>query len=433
MSLFFDLDIKEFNINSLLLYYSLGDLLFLVDFIDSILENLRHLYGTYYIFDEDLKIVMRTLQDKLMHLKSFIGFVTLQGVEGMQLKDLLVHVEVVAVNAASLICRSLFQRDDEQVSNEINTEISQVIQQMIDPADPHVQETYKHVLTASQLSRSSYTFAMEENKHLVVEFIDYLLHSLMELLVYYTSFIVLVKDQMLKLRESVKFLITLLSRQQEKFDELNDKMKDLIGVMVSDIGIVIFSLSVNEMKEGLSKEIDLALSHLLEVLKLITAEVGHIYPLPSSLLSFPKTNELALLDFLLEALKELASSTVDSIVFPNNQICTILKDLVFLRSFLGNIVEQCNRNEKLQTLWSQVMKVAYSVELKIDSTLLGDKHEHCLNAFARDIKLMKIEAEEIYDSIRYDGETLGVTKTTIHMPSQIVAPIFNEVLVGLND
>ena len=77
------------------------------------------------------------------------------------------------------------------------------------------------------------------------------------------------------------------------------------------------------------------------------------------------------------------------------------------------------------------MKVAYSVELEIDSALLGDKHEHCLDAFARDIKLMKIEAEEIYDSIRYDAETLRVTKTTIHMPSQIVAPIFNEALVEI--
>ncbi|CDP12803.1 unnamed protein product [Coffea canephora] len=52
---------------------------------------------------------------------------------------------------------------------------------------------------------------------------------------------------------------------------------------------------------------------------------------------------------------------------------------------------------------------------------------------ARDIKLMKIEAEEIYDSIRYDGETTRLTKTTIHMPSQVTAPSFNEALVGLND
>ncbi|XP_027077008.1 putative late blight resistance protein homolog R1A-3 [Coffea arabica] len=433
MWLFFDSDIKEFDIISLFLYYSLGDLQLVVDFIDSISENLRHLYGRYYKFDEDLKIVMRTLLEKLMFLKSFIRFVTLQVVEGEHLKDLLVHVEVVAVNAASLICRSWFQRDDKQMCNEIKTEISQLIHKKIDPVDPQVREIYIHVLTASKLSRSSYTLAMEENKHQLAEFIDYLLLSLMELLESYTSFLVPVKDQMLKLHEGVRVLIILLSRVQEKFNELNDEMKDLIGVVVSDAGIVIFSLSVNEMKEGLQKETDLALSHLLEVLKLIIAELVCIYPLPSSSLSFPKTNELGSLDFLLESLKELASSTTDSIAFPNNSICTILEDLVFLRAFLGNIVEQRNQNGKLQTLWSRVMKVAYSVELEIDSALLRDKQEGCLNAFAGDIKLTKIEAEEIYDSIRYDGETLKVTKTTIHMPSQIVAPIFNEALVGLND
>nr|XP_027077126.1 putative late blight resistance protein homolog R1B-17 [Coffea arabica] len=46
---------------------------------------------------------------------------------------------------------------------------------------------------------------------------------------------------------------------------------------------------------------------------------------------------------------------------------------------------------------------------------------------------MKIEAKEIYDSIRFDSEIQRVTKTTINMPSQVTAPISNEVLVGLND
>ncbi|XP_071915566.1 putative late blight resistance protein homolog R1B-13 [Coffea arabica] len=433
MWLFFDSDIKEFNIISLLLYHTLGDLQLVMDFIDSISENLRHLCSENYNADVGLKFVMRTLQKKLMHLKSFIHFATLQGVEGVQLKDLLVHIEAVAVNAATLICRSWFQRHDEQVCNEMESEISQLIHKKIDPVDPQVRETYIHVLVASKLSRSSYTLAMKENKHLVAEFIDYLLHSLMELLQSYTRFLVPVKDQMLKLHEGVRFLIILLSRQQEKFDELNDEMKNLIGVVVSDAGIVIFSLSANEMKDDLLKETDLMLSHLLEVFKLIIVEVGHIYPLPSSSLSFPRTNELGCLDFLLEALKELASSTADSIDFPNDQICTILEDLVFLRSFLGNVVEQRNQNGKLQELWSRVVKVAYSVELEIDSALLDDRHVHCLDAVAQDIKLMKIEAEEICDSIRYDGETLRGAKTNIHMPTQVTASTFNEALVGRKD
>ncbi|CDP08422.1 unnamed protein product [Coffea canephora] len=314
----------------------------------------------------------------------------------------------------------------------MESQIYQLIHK-IDPVHPQVRETYIHVLQASKLSRSSCVLALEENKNPVADFVDYLLYTIMELEQSYTSFPVPVKDQVLKLHEGVRFL-GILSQQQEKFNELNDEMKDLARVAVSDAGIMIFSLSMNEMKEGLSKETDLALSHLLGVLELIIAEVGHNYPLPSSSsLSFPRTNELGSLDLLLETLKELASSTADSIGFPNEQIRTILEDLVFLRSFLGNIVQRCNQNGKLQALWSRVMKVAYSVELKIDSALLGDIHEHCLDVVIGDVKLLKIEAEEIYDNIRYNGETRIVTKTTIDMPSQITAPIFNEALVGLND
>ncbi|XP_027073167.1 putative late blight resistance protein homolog R1A-3 [Coffea arabica] len=435
MRCFPEIDIEEFNITSLLLYYSLGDSQLVVDFIDSISENLRYLCRVEDEVDEAQRIVLKILEKKLMFLKSFIGFATLQGCEVQQSKDLLVHVEVAAVNAASLMCRYWFQINNEQVHNEMKPEIFELIHKKIDPIDPQVREMYINVLAASKLSRSSYTFTMKENKHLVTEFIDNLLQSLMELLESYTSFLVPVKDQMLKLHQGLRFLVIFLSGQQEKFDELNDEMKDLIGVVVSDAGIVIFSLSVNEMKEGLHMETDLALSHLLEVLKLIIAEVGHIYSVPSSSssLTFPRTNELGSLDSLLETLKELASSTAASIAFPNDQIRTILEDLVFLRSFLGNVVEQRKRNEKLQALWSRVMKVAYSVELQVDSALVSDQHEHCPDAVARDIKLMKIEAEEIYDSIRYDGETQRLTKTTVHMPSQVTAPSFNEALVGLND
>nr|XP_027077521.1 putative late blight resistance protein homolog R1A-3 isoform X2 [Coffea arabica] len=371
INLFFETDIKELDIIRLLLYYSLEDLQLVMDFTDSISVNLKRLssYCKFHAY-EALRTVLETLQEKLMFLKSFARFATLQGVEGQPLIDLLGHVEVVVVNAVSLAFTFWFQRRNEKVRDEMKFEISQLIHKMIDPVDPQVREIYTHVLEASKLSKSSYTLAVKENRHLLVEFIDYLLQSIMGIITEcYTSFVDAVNDQMLKLLEGVRFLSVLLSLEQEKFDELNDAMNDLIGVAVSDAG----------------------------------------------------------------TLEELVSSTADSIAFPNDQIRTILEDLVFLRFVLGNIVEQCNRDEKLQALWSRIMKVAYSAELKFDSALLGDKCEPCLDAVARDVHLMKIEAEEVYGCIRYDGETQRVTKTTINMPSQVTAPISTEALVGLND
>nr|XP_027097893.1 putative late blight resistance protein homolog R1A-3 [Coffea arabica]XP_027097895.1 putative late blight resistance protein homolog R1A-3 [Coffea arabica] len=435
MRLIFDSDIKESNICSLLLHNLLGDFQLVMDITDSILENLRHLCTRNYRDDGALQSVMGTLQEKLMFLKSFICFATLHGVKGQQLVDLLVHIEVVAINAASLISTSWFQRNDEKVCNEMESEISQLIQKKIDPVDLQVRETYIHVLTASKLSPSSHTLALEKNKHLVAEFIDDLLHIIMELTESYTSFLVPVKDQLLKLYEGARFLSVLLSQQHEKFDKLNDEMKDRIGFVLCDAGIVIFSLYKSEMTESLPKEIDLVASHMLELLKLIIPEIEQICPQqpPSSSISFPRTNELGSIDFLLETLEELESSTANSIAFPNNQIHTVREDLDFLRPFLGKIAEQRKGNEKLQALWSRISELAYRAEIIIDSTLLGGKHQHCLDVIAGDIKLMKIEAKEIYDNIRFDCETQSIVKTTIHMPSQVTAPIFNEAVVGLND
>ena len=70
------------------------------------------------------------------------------------MNDLLIHIEVVAIRAAHLISISWFARDDEEVYNEMEFEISQLMYKKIDPVDLQVQETYIHVLTASKLSRS---------------------------------------------------------------------------------------------------------------------------------------------------------------------------------------------------------------------------------------------------------------------------------------
>ena len=180
-------------------------------------------------------------------------------------------------------------RDDE-VFDEMEYKISQLIQEKINPVDPQVQETYIHVLTASKQSRSSYASALEENEYAVANFVDSFLDYLIDLLGSYNSFQVQVKEQMLKLHQKKRFMSIVLKK---KFNELHDELKDLIGVVACDAGILMFTLSPNEMKEGLTEETDLALFHLLKVLKYIMAEVAYMYPLTSSSsFSFPRTNEL---------------------------------------------------------------------------------------------------------------------------------------------
>ncbi|XP_027177925.1 putative late blight resistance protein homolog R1A-3 [Coffea eugenioides] len=413
IKLFFETDINESCINYLLDCYWLHDPELVLDFIDSFSESLVE----FYMFHS------KGLDEKLMFLKSFIRFAMLRGVEDQQLIHLLIHTEVVVINALHLFSIWWFNKviDNDEVWKEMELQISQLMHEKINPGDPQVRETYIHVLTAAKLSRSLNISDLEKNKHLVADFMDRLVHNIKELLKSCTNILVPIMNQMLKLLDELRFL-TILLRHQEKFKELCREMKNLIGVVACDAAVVIFSLSA-----------DLGLFHLLKVIKFIRAEVTD--PVTSfSPFGFPKTNELGSMDFLLENLKELEScnDADDSIAFPKDQIRTVLEDLVFLRSFLVKIADQRNQNGKLQALWSRVMEVAYRAEFVIDSIVVGDKHEH-LERVARDIQLLRTEALEIYDSTGHDRGTQRTNQKSFRIDSKRSIPVLNEVLVGLDD
>ncbi|CDP17260.1 unnamed protein product [Coffea canephora] len=367
------------------------------------------------------------IRHKLILLRNLIGFVTMRGVECKQLTDPLSQVATVAARLFS-VCQ--LDRYDKQVVNRMKSEISQLIHEKINPLDTQVRETYIDVLRASKKqSRSSFALALEENEcPVVVQFVESLHHYLMDLPGYHASFQVPVKDHILKLHQGIRYLSTLL-KQEEKLD---DEMKDLLGLAVCDAGILIFSLSVNEIKEGLPRETYLRLFHLHKVLKYMMADLAHNYLVtsPYSSCNYRRSNELGYMDFFLEDLQELArcDEADDSNVVRLDRIQLVHKDLVFLRSVLENIKEQRFQNGKLQVFWSYVMEVAYKAELLIDSTLVGDKCEDSLDAIARDINLLKIEALEIHN-----GQTQRVNKNSILIPSQLAVAVHNEDLVGLDD
>ncbi|XP_027177897.1 putative late blight resistance protein homolog R1B-17 [Coffea eugenioides] len=420
IKLFFETDINESCINYLLDCYWLRDPELVIDFIDSVSENLAEIGVSH--------------SKKLMFLESFIRFAILCCVKGQQLIDLLIHAEVVSIKALRLFSIWWFNNaiDNNEVCKETRLQISRLIDEKINPGDPQVRETYIHVLTAAKLSRSSDISDLEKNKHLVADFMEYLVSNIMELLESCTSTPVPIMNQMLKFVEGLRFL-TILLRHQEKFKELCHEMKNLIGVVACDAAVVIFSLSVNQIKEGLAKETDLDLFHLLKVLKFVRAEVTD--PVTSfSPFGFPRTNELGSMDFLLQNLKELESCNEadDSIAFPKDQIHTVLEDLVFLRSFLVKIADQRNRNGKLQALWSRVMEVAHRAESVIDSIVVGDKHEY-LERVARDIQLLSTEARETYDSTRHDCGAQRTNQKSFRIESKCRASVLHEVLVGLDD
>nr|XP_027075997.1 putative late blight resistance protein homolog R1A-10 [Coffea arabica] len=419
IKLFLETDLKKSCAAIIIDYYPPGDPRLVMDLIMCLLETLDGLLRVGELRD--------TIRNRLKLLRNLIGFVTMQGLECSQLTDLLTYTVVAA---GSLISICLSDYDDEQAVNRMESEIYQLIHEKINLHDLQVRETFVHVLTASKKQpRSSYDLALQKNDDPVVgQFIGSLCYYLIDLLGSYASFQVPVKDQILKLHEGLRYLDILL-KQEEK---LGDEIKDLIGVAVSDVGILTFSLSVNEIKEGLPEETDLGVFHLHKVLKYMVAEVAHNYPLksPYSSFNYPRPNELGCMDSFLENLKELArcDEADDSIGFQHHRIQVIQNDLVFLRSFLENIKEQRYQNGKLQAFWSHVMEAAYKAELLIDLAFVGDKCEDSLDAVSRDINLLKIEAPEIHN-----GQTQRVNNTSLHIPSQLTIAMHDEDLVGLKD
>ncbi|XP_027178104.1 putative late blight resistance protein homolog R1A-3 [Coffea eugenioides] len=418
--LFLETDLKKSCAAIIIDYYPPGDPRLVMDLIMCLLETLDGVLRVGELRD--------TIRHRLKLLRNLIGFVTMQGFECSQLTDLLTYT-VVAAGCLISVCQ-FYRDDDEHAVNRMESEIYQLIHEKINFLDLQVRETFVHVLTASKKQpRSSYDLPLQKNDDPVVgQFIGSLCYYLIDLLGSHASFQVPVKDQILKLHEGLRYLDILL-KQVEK---LGDEIKDLIGVVVSDVGILTFSLSVNEIKEGLPEETDLGVFHLHKVLKCMMAEVAHNYPLksPYSSFNYPRSNELGCMDFFLEKLKELArcDEADDSIGFLQDRIQMIQKDLVFLRSFLENIKEQRYQNGKLQAFWSHVMEAAYKVELLIDLALVGDKCEDSLDAVSRDINLLKIEAPEIHN-----GQTQRVNKTSIHIPSQFTVVMHDVDLVGLDD
>ncbi|XP_027073837.1 putative late blight resistance protein homolog R1A-3 [Coffea arabica] len=471
---FFDMDIEE--LHRILNRYAL--VLPLPDIGDnstySIVKGLRDYVKLRARLDQDISYLTEDLLQKLMFSKNLLHIATMQGVDRMQLIDLLTHYTLLAVNAECLrkIYWSVYI--DGMVFNNTQIRISK-LQRKLELVDPQFHATsariMKTLLKATKvLSRSPLTYAMnallkaskvisrspptfvmnalqkaskvpsrsplnfslEMNKYIVEEFVDSLLAALRQILERHATFTVPVRDHMLKLYEGVKSISILLHVKQENLYALPDKMKDHIGVVIIDLGIVICSFSVNEIKHGLAEGTNRAISHLVKELQIVIQEVAQTHPPPSSSLSFPRTNELGSLDFFLENLRELATSEAGSIAFPVDQIQGIQEDIIFLRSLLRKIVKQRNQHGKIQALWDRAMEVAYKAELIIDSIALGDRLE-CLDTVAGDIKHMKIEALKITDSIKNDDEVQRIASNSIHFKSQFITPTLNEVLVGLDE
>ncbi|KAL3509039.1 hypothetical protein ACH5RR_028440 [Cinchona calisaya] len=220
----------------------------LVEFIDSILENLVNLLSSQHFeywedYNDTLHAKTAALKEKLTFLKIFIAFAKMLCVEPDKLEHLLTHIQFVALNAARLSYMCSFYTQDKEVRDPNMCSMMSELLQKSNPIDLHVYEIYVKVLRgASKSSSASSQTTKMDHKHIVRAFNDSLISSLWELLLCNTSLAVSLKDQMQILYEGLTFLRSILSKPQElMYDELDGK----IATVLREAAIVISSLYVN--------------------------------------------------------------------------------------------------------------------------------------------------------------------------------------------
>lgn len=187
--------------------------------------------------------------------------------------------------------------------------------------------------------------------------------------------------------------------------------------MIKEAGIIIFSHYMQEMEIESAREIDAGLFTILQQIESIKVQVAEKYPVKSAL-NYPSASQVGFIDLILENLKELASHEVDSTTSTKDRVQTVQEDLMFLRTFFGNILEQCNQHEKLQALWCRFVEVAHKAESVIDTLILGERFSSSLGCFdiiVEEIELLNNKALEIVDN-NYVLEVQKDVKTPSHVP-----------------
>ncbi|KAL3499064.1 hypothetical protein ACH5RR_041796 [Cinchona calisaya] len=418
----------------------------LMELINTVLENLTGILnccdGNFHVrfTMEAFHVRLQNLKVKLRSLKSFICFAKFQVVEHSQLENLLIHAEIFTLKAMHFlymfwdyIMYEMAQRsEDEVVEDDILIKSHEMLQKIMF-VDPFVPEIHIQALLALKASGSTLSLEMK-NKEIARDFVDSLSATLWILLANSdnTSFLVSVTDQMQILYYGLLFLRTLLTNQQENFDELHEEMKDFVGDLVNEAGTVVCLLCVNGVKDGFAKETNDAICDFLQKIKVIKPEVRNKYPVTSTP-NFPKTNQLGFIDFLLENIKELANCKVNSITLEEDQIQVSEKDLVFLRSFLHKFVDQ---HEELQSLQSRVMEVAYKAEFVIDSLMVGNVECSPLlfETIVEEMKHIRIEAMQINESMKYNMvEVQKFTETSSFVRSQGSTSTMDEDVLKLDE
>ncbi|CAI9109141.1 OLC1v1008903C1 [Oldenlandia corymbosa var. corymbosa] len=393
------------------------------DILTFLLQNLGVFHSLEWELDgEILGEPVKALEEQIIFLRNLCLF-TFEEVSKVD-EELLAHVETISINAAYLLFKCDADKGDKSACQDLLFKISSLMKE-IKPIDPQVYETYIKVLSGSKVRRRSLLPAdgEKDKEHCrVKEFLNSLISNLWERLQQLNSDdVVSLPDQLRELYKGLGSLGIILT-QLPNAVEL--KAKDHIFYVVCDAGVLICSLYQTH------QQLDDGIQHLLKAIRHIISDLGEKGAhKPDS--NIPSTAPLSFVDSLVERLKEMTRCETET--NSKSHPLTIEKELVYLRSFLGHIMELRHEQEEVQTLWDHVLELAYRVECLVDYLVVGDLSDTFSEAFdsiMKGIKNIKPQIEVRQVEIKMKGVTMA---HSYHAPYQRIPSSLNNEVVGFLD
>ncbi|MCD7472621.1 hypothetical protein HAX54_013902 [Datura stramonium] len=305
----------------------------MVAFIDTLLDYLQH---------RDL--FPSVLDRKMRYLRVFLSSTAMLCIEHVSMTDLFTHVENVAYTAAHLYFLGLSHNmEDGNRARVLDCEFSKLLE-MLSPFRPELRKIYLSLLIASQSSRSKATMTAES----MSDFVNGLQGELEELLSRNASLKkVAFDDRIPWLQQGISslsgFLLSIVSEciPLEEFDSLQSH----IEALAIEAAIEIYS--------SFDKEMDMK-----------TTEMDH-----ASFLFQMKFNHVKLEIHLIQMLN-------GAILAPLRDLLDYVREeLVFLRTFLMDLLEQCKEHTKMTDLLTLIQSVTTQVWSAINSLSHDLDHE----------------------------------------------------------
>ncbi|CAI9107981.1 OLC1v1007479C1 [Oldenlandia corymbosa var. corymbosa] len=333
-------------------------------------------------------------------LNNLFSFARARGLSIRQMQPLLAFIQAfLAEGARQTFMLSFIQDFDDHISLPTTSRRMRNQQPSC--------KIFVGILQASKLSLpiSHHHFTPVTQRLILRNFVDSLLDLLWKLLSHCTGGHRLVfKPEMHKLHGGLTFLTNIMTECPSKFDELDDKIHVLIGLVICDAGIAVIHLHEKEEgKSSLVTRLEILFSNLQKnLIKLIQAVQEDAQKHPLSLASdFSQTNLLCFIDSVLGKMKLVGTHDADSM---KAEIQTLHDDLTYLRSSV--VMLWFDNNGKFQAIRSRIAAALYETNYALDSLAVG-------NAFISFIiKRLNNRIERIKEAVRiYLQSTVAAAET----------------------